>query len=131
MIPKIKLFLNSDTINGVFGDGKYQLLLAIKKHGSIQQAALSLERSYRKAWGDIKLAEMGFGRKIVQTNRGGISRGESTLTEFGLQLLEKWKDYSSELNASVAIFYKKHLEWTEQPADQDKQVQKKESHDLK
>jgi len=115
MIPKIKLYLNSDTTEGVFGSGKWELLTAIKKYGSIQNASKSLDRSYRKAWGDIKQAEKGFGKKIVNTNRGGISGGESSLTEFGLQLLDKWDAYYSEVRKSMDKAYENHLQWLEMP----------------
>lgn len=115
MIPKIKLYLNSETAEGVFGSGKWQLLSAIRKYGSIRNASKSLDRSYRKAWGDIKLAEKGFGKKIIITNRGGTSGGESSLTEFGLQLLEKWDAYYSEVRHSMDIAYENHLQWLDLP----------------
>jgi len=111
--PKIKLYINSEGAEGVFGSGKWQLLNAIHQHGSIQQAAKALGRSYRKAWGDIKQAELGLGKKLVTTNRGGTSGGESQLTEFGSELLVKWKLYHAEVEAAMKQSYRNNLQWIE------------------
>lgn len=113
MIPKIKLYLNSEVAEGVFGGGKWMLLNAIHQHGSIRQAAKTLGRSYRKAWGDIKQAEDGLGKKLIVTNRGGASGGESSLTEFGKELLTKWNVYHAEVEAAMKQSYVNHLQWIE------------------
>lgn len=110
MKPHNKLFISSDNITGSFGDGKWRLLNAIKKHGSIQKAATELGRSYRKAWGDIKRAEEAFGRRLVLKNRGGNSGGSTELTEFGLELLKGWSNYRREVKSSIEKSYKKHLQ---------------------
>ena len=57
LCPRSKLWISSDEAEGVFGDGKWRLLEAIEKDGSLNAASRSLGISYRKAWGDLKKAE--------------------------------------------------------------------------
>ena len=109
MKPNAKLFISSPSVDGLFGEGKWRLLNAIKKHGSIQKAANELGRSYRKAWGDIKRAEEGLGRQLVKKLRGGTSGGSTQLTEFGRQLLKGWKQYRNEVQSYIKQSYNTHL----------------------
>jgi molybdate transport system regulatory protein len=109
MEPLAKLYISSTTVKGIFGDGKYYLLKAIQESGSIQEAARKLKRSYRKAWGDIKVAEKGFGQALVVRTRGGKSGGSTILTDFGLQLLKEWKEYRREIESNMKKSFNKHL----------------------
>ncbi|MBD3418860.1 MAG: LysR family transcriptional regulator [Chitinivibrionales bacterium] len=110
--PNCKLYISTEQDKGAFGDGKYLLLKAVKQHRSIQLAAQSLGRAYRKAWGDIKRAEQGLGRRLVTTSRGGSTGGESALTEFGDALLTAWEHYQSEVRNDVNALFSKHLRST-------------------
>ena len=109
MKPGIKLFLHDADVGGFFGDGKYQLLLAVREHGSLQEAAKSLGRGYRKAWGDIRKAEKALGRKLVKRLRGGRAGGSSELTEFGINLLDAWKKYSVSVHDGIDKAYERYL----------------------
>jgi molybdate transport system regulatory protein len=107
MKPHVKLYLSSNDIEGVFGGGKWRLLDAIRREGSMYKAAESLGRSYRKVWGDIKRAEEGLGRTLVTKVRGGSSGGATLLTDFALTLLEAWDAYHSEVENAAKRSYKK------------------------
>lgn len=109
MEPQAKLFLFSGEKDGLFGDGKWRLLVAVREHGSIQEAARRLGRGYRKAWGDIKRAEEGFGRRIVRKKRGGPSGGRTELTEFGNRLIDAWERYRTEVRSCMNEAFSKHL----------------------
>ncbi len=109
MKPGIKLFLHDDDAGGLFGDGKYQLLLAIREHGSLQEAARSLGRGYRKAWGDIRKAEKALGRKLVKRARGGSTGGSSELTEYGIRVLDAWKEYRVSVQDGIEKAYERYL----------------------
>jgi len=109
MKPNIKLFISSEKIPGAFGRGKYLLLDAIRREGSLQKAAASLGRSYRKAWGDIRRAEEGFGRRLVVSERGGSCGGKTELTEFGLELLEAWEAFEKVVLKSAQTAFEKHI----------------------
>jgi molybdate transport system regulatory protein len=108
--PKVKLFLSSSDVEGLFGGGKCLLLEAIEKEGSIQKAALSLGRSYRKAWGDIRRAEEGLGQPLVIRTRGGShGGGRAELTLFCKQLISAWEEYRSEVIRCARESYQKKL----------------------
>ena len=109
MNARAKLFLSTETVEGVLGEGKWRLLKAVQRYGSIQGAAESLGRSYRKAWGDIKRAEQGLGRALVMKSRGGAQGGSTVLTGFGESLLVAWDKYRRSLRADIDKSYRKHL----------------------
>ncbi len=109
MEPHAKLYLLSDEDEGLFGDGKWRLLMAVREHGSIQEAARSLGRGYRKAWGDIRSVEEEFGRAIVKKKRGGSAGGATELTEFGVQLLDAWEKYRSEVRLRMNEAFEEYL----------------------
>jgi len=110
MTPRAKLFVSSAGHEGVFGEGKWQLLTAVKEHGSISRAAAALGRSYRKAWGDIKRAEQALGRPLVVRTRGGKDGGLSVPTAYCEELLTAWEKYRRQVYASIAACYARHLQ---------------------
>ncbi len=80
----------------IFGQGRYQLLDEIEKHGSLKQAAEEIGMSYRAAWGKIKNSEKILGEKLIEkaTNKEGYS-----LTALGKKLKEKFHQYTVETEA--------------------------------
>ena len=109
MKPRVKLFVVGDGHEGVFGDGKWQLLKAVRDEGSISRAAVSLGRSYRKAWGDIKRAEEALGRPLIIRTRGGTVGGRSELTPFCEALLAAWERYRGQVQDSMKQAFRRHL----------------------
>jgi molybdate transport system regulatory protein len=109
MNARVKLFLSSTEIEGVFGGGKWLLLDAIRRTGSIIAAAEELGRSYRKAWGDIHRAEDGLGRKLIQPSRGGPVGGKTSLTPFALELLGAWDEFRNEVLRATEQSFDKRL----------------------
>lgn len=108
--PHCKLYLSTRTLEGVFGEGKWQLLKAIQEDGSIQRAAERLGRGYRKAWADITLAEKGLGRKLVVKSRGGAEGGGTHLTVYGAALVTAWARYRDAIDRQSTRLYHTHLE---------------------
>lgn len=88
--PGLKLWLSLNG-EGVFGHGKWQLLDAIQRTGSLSAAAAELGISYRKAWGDLRKAERALGILFLERHRGGSAGGESTLTPDGRKW---WLEYA-------------------------------------
>lgn len=109
MEPRARLFLHETGADGLFGDGKWDLLEAVREYGSLQTAAKTLGRGYRKAWEDIRKVEVSFGRKVVVRSRGGPSGGSTELTEFGARLLEAWKQYRADVSVGMNRAYDKYL----------------------
>lgn len=107
--PKIKLWLNNDEFDGVFGDGKYSLLKAISDHGSITSAVKALNISYRKAWNDLKKAEDRLGKNLIAKSRGGAKGGSTSLTPEGQKLVEAYKAFRENVKKLVNKEYKKTM----------------------
>ncbi|QEJ98889.1 winged helix-turn-helix domain-containing protein [Treponema phagedenis] len=93
--------------NKFFGPSVYDLLTLIKKEGAIKTAAQKMGLSYSKALKMIGNMEKELGSKIVDRKSGGITGGESTLTEYAEQFLENYKKFEEEVKSySEKIFNK-------------------------
>jgi len=70
--------------DGTFlGFGRVVLLERIKEHGSLSQAARSMEMSYKHAWDLLDSMNRQAGCRLVETTRGGKSGGGARLTPAG------------------------------------------------
>ncbi len=86
--PRIRVFRGHDV---VLGPGKADLLEAIRKLGSIQDAARSLGMSYMRAWKLVQTMNRGFREPVVTTVRGGAAHGGAVLTETGEAALSLYR----------------------------------------
>jgi len=79
LVPRVKVWLE---VGGqyAFGFGLCEILQAVSRAGSIKQAAIDLDKSYRYVWGRIKDAERILGRQLVETQVGGRDAQRSSLT---------------------------------------------------
>ena len=71
----------------VMGEGRMAILDHIESTGSINQAAKSLNMSYKTAWSKIKSTETHLEIKIVDTDRKHGTR----LTRAGKEFLEQYR----------------------------------------
>ncbi len=90
MEVRVKVFLCSDG-RPVIGPGRYALLRAIEKEGTVKGAAKRLGWSYEYARKSIRAMEEAFGRKVVETRRGGSEGGRARLTDFGRRLVREYE----------------------------------------
>ena len=107
--PKMKLWLSSPEIEGVFGDGKWRLLQAVKEEGSLRAATEKLAISYRKGWGDLQKAERSFGVKLLDRRRGGRAGGETVLTRAGEEILAAYQQFRGDIEKAVQEAFDKHI----------------------
>ena len=77
--------------NVVFGFGRFRILKAIQRHGSIQGAAKELKIGYRAIWARIKATEERLGEKLLIKTIGGPTGGGSQLTPLAETLLEQFQ----------------------------------------
>ncbi len=108
--PRFKLWLSSSEVEGVFGDGKWRLLRAIQRKGSLRAACESLNISYRKAWGDMKKAQDGLGVALVKKERGGRTGGQTTLTDEGKKWVRKYGKFRREIEKAVQTACTEYVE---------------------
>ena len=69
------------------GKGRIELMEKIKELGSIRQAAMAMEMSYRQAWQLIDDMNTKSKTPLVVSSRGGKGGGSANLTEKGEQLI--------------------------------------------
>ena len=96
----IKFWLKFDG-KSIIGKGWAKLLESIdtNKDRSLTQAAKECEYSYKYAWNILKRIEQRTGKAVVTTGKGGPGGGGWVkLNEWGRYLLQKYNDYSKELD---------------------------------
>ncbi len=106
MQVKFKLWFEDEEGNYLFGEGLYELLSRIYKHGNIMDAVKELNMSYRYGWGKIKNLEKIHKEKIIETRRGGKIKGSATLTDYGMYLLKEYERYFDLFNYYIKRPYK-------------------------
>ena len=74
----------------VFGPGIAEILAEVEHLGSLKAAAMACSMSYRHAWGLIKSAENNLGLKLLASSPGGLSGGQSLITEEAKKALAKF-----------------------------------------
>lgn len=80
--------------DGTFlGYGRVVLLERIREHGSLAQAARSMEMSYKHAWDLLASMNRQAGCRLVETSRGGKSGGGARLTPAGEQAIVIFRRY--------------------------------------
>ena len=85
----------------VFGPGKAALLDHIKQTGSIAEAAKAMAMSYMRAWMLVKNMNSSLAQPLVETVRGGRSRGGAKLTKTGIAVLQAYRDIETKSKAAT------------------------------
>ena len=100
---RTKLFVANETI----GIGKIRLLQLVGETGSISAAARQMGMNYRRAWFLIDSMQSGFADPLLLTERGGKGRGGASLTQLGVELINRYEAHASRIaNQSADI-----LDW--------------------
>ncbi len=73
------------------GPGGLEILEAVERRGSISAAAAELGMSYKFVWSYIRRLEKALGTRIIETRRGGYSRGGSRLTPYAERLVDVYR----------------------------------------
>ncbi|MFN2380432.1 MAG: winged helix-turn-helix domain-containing protein, partial [Bacteroidales bacterium] len=79
----------------------FELLETIERLRSIVAAAEEMKMSYRKAWGIIQKVENKLGFPLVLKHRGGAEGGYTTLSEEGTQLLNAYRELTTQFDGSI------------------------------
>jgi molybdate transport system regulatory protein len=84
------------------GPGKADLLEAIEQTGSISAAARKMRMSYRRAWLLVDTMNQCFAKPLVATATGGSHGGGAQITDFGRDVLRRYREMDSAASAAVA-----------------------------
>jgi len=92
MTPAIRTNLRLTFPGGApLSHGKAELMELIRETGSIRQAAVRMDMSYRRGWLLIDELNRMFRQSVVETKHGGKSGGGAALTDFGEELLRRFR----------------------------------------
>jgi len=100
-VARVRLHIHLDG-DHTLGPGKVQLLEGVRDHGSISAAARGMEMAYRHAWELIDDLNAGFGRPVVETASGGRAGGGARLTEFGEELVRRFRAMEASTERAIA-----------------------------
>jgi len=84
------------------GPGKADLLQAIGETGSISAAARRMKMSYRRAWLLVDTMNQCFNSPVVETLTGGKAGGGAAVTDFGREVLQRYREMEAKATASVS-----------------------------
>jgi len=81
-------------VNGqpFLGDGRYRLLMAVERTGSINAAARELGLSYRKVWTQLQAMEASAPFPLLERRTGGKGGGATRLTPATRELLDSYNE---------------------------------------
>ncbi|HSJ03408.1 MAG: winged helix-turn-helix domain-containing protein [Verrucomicrobium sp.] len=91
--PRLRVFSGSDM---VLGWGKIMLLKLVQEHGSIAEAARTMDMSYNHAWSLIRVMNNSFKEPLVTASRGGPGKGGAQVTETGVKVLKLYEEMAEE-----------------------------------
>ena len=80
-----KVWIEDGEGNVVLGPGRYRMLEAIRRLGSLQSAAKELRMSYKALWARISATEARIGQNLLDKDRSG-----SRLTPAAEELLQRY-----------------------------------------
>lgn len=84
------------------GPGKAALLEEIERHGSISAAARAMGMSYRRAWLLVESMNSAFREPLVLTATGGAGGGGAELSDFGREVLRRYRAMEAKARRAIA-----------------------------
>ncbi|WDF66830.1 LysR family transcriptional regulator [Sphingobacterium oryzagri] len=106
---RAKIWIEDADGQKVCGRGPIELLEKIDALGSIQQATEAMGMSYKKALALLHMLNKHCSSPVINTNKGGSSRGGATLTPAGLQLIKSYQALEAEFQEAVQQLAKAYL----------------------
>lgn len=97
--PRLRILLGPEI---ALGPGKADLLDALARNGSISAAAREMGMSYRRAWLLVDTMNNCFRYPLVETVTGGSGGGGARVTEFGRDVLSRYRAMEHKAAAAVA-----------------------------
>uniref|UniRef100_UPI004047B160 winged helix-turn-helix domain-containing protein n=1 Tax=Aliarcobacter sp. TaxID=2321116 RepID=UPI004047B160 len=91
MEVKVKVWIEDENRNLIFGSGKTEILKYIHDTGSISKAAKLVGMNYKKAWSHIKILEEYIEDDLVITKKGQAEDSGSKLTAKAQEIMNLYK----------------------------------------
>jgi len=106
MKAKVKVWIEDDEENLIFGGGKTQILELIEDNGSILEAAKKMDMNYKKAWSHIKILQACIQDELVIVNQGRGANSGTTLTPKAKEIIEAYKILKKDVKEFTQKRYK-------------------------
>jgi molybdate transport system regulatory protein len=100
-MPRVKISLIFES-GARIGPGKARLLESIRDTGSISAAARDMRMSYKRAWVLLDSMNQAFTEPLVAAAPGGAGGGGAVLTEFGAEVLARYRHIQSVADAQAS-----------------------------
>jgi molybdate transport system regulatory protein len=97
---KTRLWLEVDG-RFVIGDGGVQLLLGVRRDGSLAAAVRRIGWSYRHAWGYLRRAEAALGAPLTTARAGKGRAGGAVLTGLGERVVAQLPEARARIDDAV------------------------------
>lgn len=91
MEVKVKIWIEDNDRNLIFGSGKTEVLKFIDETGSISQAAQKVGMNYKKAWNHIQILQNHIEDDLVFTQKGRGENSGSTLSPKARELIQTYE----------------------------------------
>jgi molybdate transport system regulatory protein len=91
MRVRVKIWIEDEEQNLIFGGGKTEVLQLIDETGSISKAAQRVGMNYKKAWSHIKILEKNIEDELVVTQKGQGEQSGSCLTPKAREVIQTYK----------------------------------------
>ena len=104
---RTKIWIEDGNGKVAFGLGRFRILDAIDRLGSMNSAATELSMSYRSVWCRIRESEDRIGRKLVVTRGKG-----SALTPFARDLMHQFTELNRKLQEEADVMFGNLIENT-------------------
>lgn len=105
-----KIWIEDDDGKVIFGLGRFRILSAIERCGSINAASKELKMGYRAIWGKIKATEEGLGEPLLTRSAGGKKGGGSELTPVAKSLLSHFAEVHKHVIKEADSFFEDTFE---------------------
>jgi molybdate transport system regulatory protein len=104
-----KIWLEDSQGNVVFGLGRYRILKAIQRQGSLNAAAKELKMGYRAIWARIHATEERLGQRLLVKKKGGSSGGGSALTPLAEDLVKRFDRIRISVEQKTDLLFEEDL----------------------
>ena len=94
---KVKVWIEDEHKNLIFGSGKTEILRQIEQTGSISEAAKKVGMNYKKAWSHIKILEELIEDDLVLTKKGQAQDSGTKLTNKAQELIQLYKTLDEDI----------------------------------
>jgi molybdate transport system regulatory protein len=98
---RYKIWLETDEMNGILGDGKCSLLKSISETGSLKLAMQKHHLTYRKTWDNLNKIEELLGFAVIERQRGGKDGGKTALTARGQAIVDAFDKFHSQYDPII------------------------------